>query len=61
VLRGDPGPRRDIVLLNASAAFVAGGRVGDMREGVVLAGDSIDSGQARKKLDQLIEFTNEFN
>lgn len=61
VLRGEPGPRRDIVLLNASAAFVAGGRVGDLREGVVLAGESIDKGQARKKLEQLIEFTNEFN
>jgi anthranilate phosphoribosyltransferase len=58
VLNGDPGPRRDIVALNAAAAFVASGRTGTMLEGVRLAGESIDSGAAAKKLDQLVRFTN---
>jgi len=61
VLRGGRGPRRDIVLLNAAAAFVASSRAGDLREGVGVAADSIDSGRALKKLEQLIEFTNQSN
>lgn len=59
VLRGDRGPKRDIVLLNAAAAFLASSRVLNLQEGVDLAGESIDSGEALKKLKRLIEFTNE--
>jgi len=59
VLRGERGPRRDIVLLNAAAAFLAGSKVSDLKEGILLAAESIDSGNAMKKLRQLIEFTNE--
>jgi anthranilate phosphoribosyltransferase len=51
------GPRRDIVLANASAALVAAGRAGDFLEGVRLAAHSIDSGAAREKLDALVKFT----
>jgi anthranilate phosphoribosyltransferase len=58
VLRGGRGPRRDIVLMNAAAALVAGGRVSDLREGAGVAAESIDSGKALGKLEQLIEFTN---
>jgi anthranilate phosphoribosyltransferase len=58
VLGGKPGPRRDIVLLNAAAAFVASSRTGDFLEGVRLAGEIIDSGKAMEKLKRLIEFTN---
>jgi len=47
------------VLLNAAAAFVASSRAGDLREGVGVAADSIDSGRALEKLEQLIEFTNQ--
>jgi anthranilate phosphoribosyltransferase len=61
VLRGGRGPRRDIVLLNAAAAFVASSRAGELREGVGVAADSIDSGRALEKLEQLIEFTNRPN
>ncbi|MBI1800230.1 MAG: anthranilate phosphoribosyltransferase [Chloroflexi bacterium] len=57
VLGGEPGPRRDTVLLNASAAFVAAGVVQDLREGLALGADSIASGRATQKLDQLIAFT----
>lgn len=54
VLDGEPGPKRDIVLMNAAAALVAGGRARDLKEGVALAARSIDSGAARAKLDALI-------
>lgn len=58
VIAGKKGPRQDIVLLNASAALVAGGKAKDFREGIEVARESIDSGEALKKLESLIEFTN---
>jgi anthranilate phosphoribosyltransferase len=61
VLRGEPGPKRDIVLLNAAAALVASSTVGDLGEGVIAAGKSIDDGSALDKLKQLVEFTNRAN
>jgi anthranilate phosphoribosyltransferase len=57
VLDGTKGAKRDMVLLNAAAAFVAAGLDKDFKEGIVRAGDSIDSGRARKKLDSLVAFT----
>ena len=57
VLSGERGPRRDIVLVNASAALVAAGRARDFLEGMALAADSIDTGAARDRLDRLVRFT----
>jgi anthranilate phosphoribosyltransferase len=57
ILEGEKGPRRDMVLLNAAAAFVAAGRAGDFKDGIRTAEESIDSGRAREKLKKLIEFT----
>lgn len=57
ILTGEPGPRRDIVIANAAAALVAAGRAVDFLEGARLAAESIDSGNALKKLDALVEFT----
>jgi len=57
ILAGEKGPRRDIVVANASAAIVAGGRATDFLEGAQMAAQSIDSGAARKKLEELIAFT----
>jgi anthranilate phosphoribosyltransferase len=57
ILRGDPGPPRDVVLLNGAAVFVASGKVSDLREGIEMARESIDSGKAMKKLEGLIEFS----
>jgi anthranilate phosphoribosyltransferase len=57
VLSGDPGARRDIVLLNAAAALVAAGQATDFREGIKQAAEAIDSGQAMKKLEALKEIT----
>jgi len=53
VLKGERGPRRDVVLLNAGAALYASGQVESLREGVSRAADSIDSGAAAAKLEQL--------
>ncbi len=55
VLGGQEGPKRDIVLLNSAAVIVAAGKADDLKEGLELATDSIDSGRAMEKLDQLIE------
>jgi anthranilate phosphoribosyltransferase len=52
-----PEPHRDVVLANASAALFTAGRVSNLREGVQAAAESIDSGAARAKLDQLIAFS----
>jgi len=57
LLDGEKGPKRDIVLLNAGAAFVAAGLDNDFKEGIDRAADSLDSGQAREKLDSLVNFT----
>jgi anthranilate phosphoribosyltransferase len=55
VLRGEPGARRDVVLLNAGAAFVAAGRAETIEEGVALAGLTIDAGLATVVLARLRE------
>lgn len=53
VLSGKPGPHRDVVLLNAAAAFYVAGLVENLRSGVELARASIDSGAAMDRLQQL--------
>jgi anthranilate phosphoribosyltransferase len=58
VLKGQKGPRRDIVLLNAAAGIVASGRASNFKEGIKLAVESIDCGAAFKKLEALKVFTN---
>jgi len=59
ILAGEPGARRDIVLMNASAALVAGGRARDLKEGVELGARSIDTGAARGTLGRLIAVSQE--
>lgn len=53
VLNGQKGPRRNIVLLNAAAAFMVAGIAGDLREGVARAAESIDKGAAMNLLEKL--------
>ena len=55
VLRGEPGARRDVVLLNAAAGLVAAGRVADLAEGIDLAALTIDAGLATELLEGLRE------
>ncbi|MDI6641001.1 MAG: anthranilate phosphoribosyltransferase [Elusimicrobiota bacterium] len=57
VLKGKKGPQRDIVLLNSSAVIVAAGKARDFHLGIKIASESIDSGKAFKKLEELKEFT----
>jgi len=57
ILEGEKGPRTDMVLLNAAAAFVVAGLSRDFAEGIERAMDAIDSGRAKKKLDDLVRFT----
>ncbi len=58
VLKGKPGPHRDIVVLNSAAALYAGEKAGDIKEGIKLAEESIDSKKALEKLELLKECTN---
>ena len=58
VLSGTPGACRDVVVLNAALAIAAGEKAADIREGVEIAADCIDSGRAVKKLQALIEMSN---
>jgi anthranilate phosphoribosyltransferase len=58
VLAGKKGRLRDIVLLNAAAALIVAGRAADLRDGVALAADTIDSGKAAAVLDRLVAETN---
>ncbi len=57
ILDGEEGPPRDVVLLNAAAVFVASGKAADLKEGVEIARESIDSGKAKRKLAELVRFS----
>ena len=53
VLRGEPGTRRDVVLLNAAAALLVAGVVGQMEEGIERAALTIDAGLGVELLESL--------
>ena len=57
ILQGKKGPQRDIVVLNAAAAIVAGQKARTLKDGVRVAVESLDSGAAAEKLDRLVTFT----
>ena len=50
ILGGEPGPARDVVLLNAGAALFVAGRAADVGEGIEIAAASIDSGAAAERV-----------
>ncbi|MDQ4059739.1 MAG: anthranilate phosphoribosyltransferase [Pseudomonadota bacterium] len=58
VLQGVKGPYRDVAVLNAAAALIVAGRVGDLREGAALATQALDSGRARATFDRLVAASN---
>ncbi len=60
VLGGETGPSRDVVLINAAAALYVSGVVPSLWDGVALSRDTIASGAAKAKLDQLVSFTQAF-
>jgi anthranilate phosphoribosyltransferase len=58
VLDGMPSPYRDVALLNAAAALIVAGRARDLKQGVALGMQSIDTGAAASRLKQLIAVSN---
>lgn len=56
ILKGERGPKRDIVVLNAGAAIAAGGKAENIAAGIAMAQHSIDSGAALDRLSRLVEF-----
>lgn len=59
LLVGEQGPFRDIVVLNAGAALIVGGKASDLREGAERAARAIDDGSAARALDKLVAVSNE--
>jgi len=57
VLKGEKGPKRDLVLLNAAAGLYVGDKARDIKEGIKIAEKEIDSFKAYQKLEELIKFS----
>jgi anthranilate phosphoribosyltransferase len=58
ILEGEPGPRRDVVLLNAGAALYVAGFAGSLQEGMATAARSIDEGDAARTLASWVAVSN---
>ncbi len=58
ILKGEKGPKRDVVAVNAAAALIAAGVARDFAHGIDLAEKALDDGRAKRKLDDLVRFTN---
>jgi anthranilate phosphoribosyltransferase len=57
VFAGTPGGRRSAILLNAAGAIAAGGHAEDLKEGLELAREALESGAAATRLDELVAFS----
>ena len=60
ILDGEKGPKRDIVILNSAVALYAAGKVSEIKEGIHLSEKAIDSGDAKKVLENLIKVTQKY-
>jgi anthranilate phosphoribosyltransferase len=58
VLQGQPGPFRDVAMLNAAAALVVADAASDLKHGLALAKKAIESGEAEGALDRLVAVSN---
>jgi anthranilate phosphoribosyltransferase len=58
VLGGEPGPARDVVVLNAAAGLLVAGATATIGEGVERAADAIDQGEAARRLERLVDASN---
>tara|TARA_Y100001936_G_scaffold125453_1_gene122796 strand:- start:10 stop:1023 length:1014 start_codon:yes stop_codon:yes gene_type:complete len=58
ILQGASGPKTDIIVLNAAAAIYVGGKAETIEQGILVAANSISSGAANKKLDELCRVSN---
>ena len=61
ILSGEVGARRNIVIMNAAAALAAGNQASDLKEGASIAEQTLDSGKALAKLDELIKLSRRLN
>ncbi len=57
LFQGEGGPARDVVLLNGAAILMVGDVAADLREGIALAREAIDSGEALRRMDALVELS----
>ena len=57
VFAGERGGKREAILLNAAGAIAAGGHADDLREGIALAREALDSGAAEVRLGELAAFS----
>jgi anthranilate phosphoribosyltransferase len=58
VLKGKPGPFRDVSIINAAAALIVAGKAKDLKQGAAVAAKSIETGEAEGRLDRLIAVSN---
>ncbi len=58
VLKGKPGPFRDVSILNAAAALIVAGKTKGLKDGAALAAKAIENGEAQGRLDRLIKVSN---
>lgn len=58
ILKGEKGPRRDIVLMNSALALIASGKTGDIKTALSMSADAIDSGNALRKLEEVKRVSN---
>jgi anthranilate phosphoribosyltransferase len=58
ILKGERGPKRDIVLMNSAAALMVAGKAEDFRTALLIAADAIDSGLASGKLEEVKKVSN---
>lgn len=58
ILKGERGPKRDIVLMNSAAALMVAGKSEDFRTALLIAADAIDSGVASEKLEKVKKVSN---
>jgi anthranilate phosphoribosyltransferase len=59
VLEGKKTPLRDVALFNAAAALVVAGKAKELKAGLELAAQAVDSGEAEGRLDRLIVVSND--
>ena len=58
ILKGEQGPKRNVVLMNSGAAIYAAGKAQSIKEGISMAAKLIDSGEAMKRLDAFVKLSN---
>ncbi|MCE2463300.1 MAG: anthranilate phosphoribosyltransferase [Dehalococcoidia bacterium] len=57
LFQGEKGPIRDVVLLNSAAILMVGGKAQDLKDGIGLAGEAIDSGESLRRMEALVELS----